>query len=543
MVSILKSIEKVKKFQEARQQYQTPAKEQNTIPNNNDGSIGDTVIVNQSGDKLLYIKAQSGWFKTGLVQNVGTLNSVNTSSTEVTGEVPVGNPSGTLQAQRTGNQYIKLTWVYGSNTVSHELYRSSSSSSSFIEPGTKINEGTSSGNYTDNLTSLAVGTWYYKIVFHNQQSVNDFIIKDVFETTINPYQSRELGYLTEQTGPSTSMDLPYDNTELLECAEFGDTNAATAGLTTGYYTDDINFTVNSSKVYSSAQGNTVNFYGTNGDYNADGALADSYTDGWFSQDHPTDSTLDVILNIDDDGDVIGKYSCVPVAPSFSLSQTSTSITVSLSGQAYVTRYWKVEIDTVDTFNSANLQSAYVTPSTKGTTSSGSATGSTTFTSLNSSTLYFSRVRAQNGTTQGSPLHSSAWSSTLSRTTDSPSTSWSNVPSDFTLETIGNNGVAYSSGETITLNNGSGNTVISCSQTGLTGTLSVAVSTSSTPSTSDSYSSVKTIANAGTYYLRFKYQALKLNTNNTYQKVTFTNNNISNDALDIQCIAYGGSTPP
>ena len=35
----------------------------------------------------------------------------------------------------------------------------------------------------------------------------------------------------------------------------------------------------------------------------------NYTNGWFSQDHPDGNVNDdVILNIDDDGDIIGKYS-------------------------------------------------------------------------------------------------------------------------------------------------------------------------------------------------------------------------------------------
>ena len=59
------------------------------------------------------------------------------------------------------------------------------------------------------------------------------------------------------------------------------------------------------------------------------------------------------------------------------------------------------------------------------------------------------------------------------------TSWSNVPTDFTLTGLGFQGSDFSTGETITLSNGSGNTTIQCSQAGLNGVLSVAASTSST----------------------------------------------------------------
>ena len=54
---------------------------------------------------------------------------------------------------------------------------------------------------------------------------------------------------------------------------------------------------------------STNLYGNNGDYNDSDNYADNYTNGWFSQDHPDGNVNDdVILNIDDDGDIIGKYS-------------------------------------------------------------------------------------------------------------------------------------------------------------------------------------------------------------------------------------------
>ena len=538
--TIRKQIEMVKKFREAQQQYSTPAKEQNFIPNNAEGSIGDTVIVNQEGGKSLYIKSFNGWFRTELAQNIGT-TSAGRTTTAATSDTEVGPPDGNLTATRTGNQFITLTWTYGSNAHSHQLYRSSSDGSSFIEPGTLIQNGTSSGSFQDNLTSLAVGTWYYKIIFYNIDSV-PFTIQDQFATTIDAYQLRDLQHLTEQTGPSTSVSYPYTNTELLECAEFGDTTSADNATATGYYTDDINFAVNS-KIYDSAQGSAVDFYGTGGDFNGNqdgsggGTLPDSYVNGWFGQDNPVSSDNDVIINVDDDGDVIAKYSAVPNVPSITLSATTSSaVTVNLSGEAYVTRHWKVQIDTVNTFDSSNLQTAYVTPSVKGTTASGNATGSNTFSSgITAGTTYYVRARAQNGTNTGSPLHTSSYSATSNVTTAAAGTAWSNVPADFTLTAIGFNGIEYSSGKTITLTNGSGNTTIQCSQTGLNGVLSVAASTSSTPSTSDTYTTSVTISNAGTYYLRFKYARVKSINDNSAQTVTFTNNSVSNTDLDITCV--------
>jgi len=538
--TLFKKIEMVKKFHEAQQQYSTPAKEQNFIPNNAEGSIGDTVIVNQEGSKSLYIKSFNGWFRTELAQNIGT-TSAGRTTTAATSDTEAGPPDGDLTATRTGNQFITLTWTYGSNSYSHQLYRSSSAGSSFIEPGTLIQNGTSSGSFQDNLTSLAVGTWYYKIIFYNIDSVS-FTIQDQFATTIDAYQLRDLQHLTEQTGQSTSVSYPYTNTELLECAEFGDTTSADNATATGYYTDDINFAVNS-KIYDSAQGSAVDFYGTGGDFNGNqdgsggGTLPDSYVNGWFGQDNPVLSDNDVIINVDDDGDVIAKYSAVPNVPSIILSATTSSaVTVDISGEAYVTRHWKVEIDTVNTFDSGNLQTAYVTPSVKGTTASGSATGSNTFNSgITAGTTYYVRARAQNGTNTGSPLHASSYSAISNVTTAAAGTAWSNVPADFTIEASGYNGVAYSPGKTITLTNGSLNTTIECSQSGLNGRILVSASTSSTPSTSDTYTTSVIIANAGTYYLRFKYERLKSIDDNSAQTITFTNNSVSNTDLDITCI--------
>jgi len=142
--TLFKKIEMVKKFHEAQQQYSTPAKEQNFIPNNAEGSIGDTVIVNQEGSKSLYIKSFNGWFRTELAQNIGTTTAGRTTTAATSG-TEAGPPDGDLTATRTGNQFITLTWLYGSNTYSHQLYRSSSAGSSFIEPGTLIQNGTSQG--------------------------------------------------------------------------------------------------------------------------------------------------------------------------------------------------------------------------------------------------------------------------------------------------------------------------------------------------------------------------------------------------------------
>jgi len=534
---MLKGIEQLKRFREAQQQYATPSTERNTVPNNAEGSTGDTVLVNQEGSKFLYIKGLNEWHKTELNKNVAT-TSVGQTTTAATGGSTIPDPpTGSVTAERTANQFIKLTWTYGSNTVRHEIFRSSNPGASFVNPGTELTSaaGTSSGNFTDNLTSLATGTWVYKVIFYN--SIDNDFVQYVNETTISAYISRPLGSLEDDGGGGK---LPYSQNQLLECAEFSDTTS-NSYIATTYFTDDINFVVNSSKMYDNAQGAAVNLYGNNGDYNNSDNYADNHTNGWFSQDHPDGNVNnDVILNIDDDGDIIGKYSARPNAPGFSTTATVNTVTVNISGEAYVTRYWQVQIDTVNTFDSSDLQTAYVTPSVKGTTGSANASGSNTFSSLASGTTHYVRVRAQNGTNTGSPLRSSAYTNTQQQNT-STAGSWSNIPNDFTLTGVGNNGYQFSSLFQVTLSSGTGNTTITCSQSGLSGILWCDVSTSGDPGQNHlTYGAVKTITHSGsftnqTYYVKFYYKRNKSIDNNTTQDITFTNSTNVNTDLDITCI--------
>ena len=479
--------------------------------------------------------------KTELNKNVGTTSVGQTTTTATGGTTLPGSPTGSVTAERTANQYIKLTWTYGTNTVRHEIYRSSSAGAAFVNPGTELTSaaGTASGNYTDNLTSLAAGTWVYKVIFYN--SIDNDFVQYVNETTISAYISRPLGSLEDVSDGK----YPYNQNQLLECAEFSDISGqSNSYVATTYFTDDINFVVNSSKMYDNAQGAAVNLYGNNGDYNDSDNYADNYTNGWFSQDHPDGNVNDdVILNIDDDGDIIGKYSARPNAPGFSTSATTNTVTVSISGEAYVTRYWQVQIDTVNTFDSSDLQTAYVTPSVKGTTGSANASGSNTFSSLSSGTTHYVRVRAQNGTNTGSPLRSSAYTNTQQQDT-STAGSWSNIPNDFTLTGFGYQGFEFSSLFQITLSSGTGNTSITCSQSGLSGVLLCNISTSGDPGqNASSYGASKTITHSGsftnqTYYVRFYYKRNKSINNNTTQDVTFTNSTNVNTDLDITCVGTG-----
>ena len=128
--------------------------------------------------------------------------------------------------------------------------------------------------------------------------------------------------------------------------------------------------------------------------------------------------------------------------------------------------------------------------------------------------------------------------------DLVSTSWSNVPADFTMSGV-NGGTEISALKTISLTGGSGNTTVSRTTTGSPViTFQVALSTSGDPGTGATfYSLPETIAHtSGTLYMRFKciHQPNKDGTGTV--TITFTNNGVTNNDCDIT-INFGGGGPP
>ena len=129
--------------------------------------------------------------------------------------------------------------------------------------------------------------------------------------------------------------------------------------------------------------------------------------------------------------------------------------------------------------------------------------------------------------------------------DLASTSWSNVPSDFTMSGS-NGGTAISPLKTISLTGGSGNTTVSRTTTGSPViTFQVALSTSGDPGTSASFFSLpETIAHtSGTLYMRFKciHQPNKDGTGTV--TLSFTNNGVTNNDCDVTISFGGGGGPP
>lgn len=132
------------------------------------------------------------------------------------------------------------------------------------------------------------------------------------------------------------------------------------------------------------------------------------------------------------------------------------------------------------------------------------------------------------------------------------TSWSNVPADFTLSGV-DGGTEISSLKTITLTGGTGGTVISYTMSGgPVLTFTFAYSTSGDPGTSGTANSgsgfvsfPRTIStyNSGTLYMRFKAVHVATKDGTGAANMSFTNNSVSNTALDITFFFSGGGGFP
>ena len=138
--------------------------------------------------------------------------------------------------------------------------------------------------------------------------------------------------------------------------------------------------------------------------------------------------------------------------------------------------------------------------------------------------------------------------------DLASTSWSNVPADFNLHASGDSfsvDSATSPAKSITLSGGSGTTSISCQQPSNGNVeLKVAYSLNGDPGTSGTANSGSGFGNNApsistttndTIYLRFKLIEVKANSgalSAENRTIAFTNNSVSNTALQINCEVAG-----
>ena len=176
------------------------------------------------------------------------------------------------------------------------------------------------------------------------------------------------------------------------------------------------------------------------------------------------------------------------------------------------------------------------------------TGTTANTSLKNmsdgTTITINTANASADRPDGSAPH--AMTEFYSYDHDLVSTSWSNVPSDFTLSGD-DGGTAVSPLKTITLTGGSGNTTVTKSISGgAVVTLQIRLSTSGDPGTSGSWTTLGTgtIAHtSGTLYMRFRAVHSPNKDGTGSANITFTNSSVSNSDLDINLSFFGGGGFP
>jgi len=134
--------------------------------------------------------------------------------------------------------------------------------------------------------------------------------------------------------------------------------------------------------------------------------------------------------------------------------------------------------------------------------------------------------------------------------DLVTTSWSNVPADFTLSGV-DGGTEISGAKSIDLTGGSGNTSISRTTTGSpVVTFTFAYSTSGDPGTSGtansgsgfvSFPQTAIAFTSGTLYLRFKAVHTATKDGSGVATISFTNNSVTNTDLDVT-FDFGGLAP-
>jgi len=348
--------------------------------------------------------------------------------------------------------------------------------------------------------------------------------------TVYPHVITWLGY-------QDAADAGWTDSELTECAEFIDTTDLGGDNTeaTKYGTRWVNNAI------FATNGNTL-YKRSNGSQTFDAMFGQQNTgSAWFGYKTSSAATsVSKIFQCNQDGAISNVISSSPDTPQFTLSTNdSDQVTLSIVGDMRITREIEVQRKVGSGGTYSALTASPLTPSSRGNAShSNITTTHTDSQSVNASTNYYYRVRCDND------VHNGDWTE-ANITTPADNAAWSNVPADFTIAVVDqgqSSDCETSDAKLINLTNPDGNTTISCSQTGLTGTLAVAVSTQGDPGlngTGNSGTGFIQVHNASlsassVYYLRFKYCDLKTNSNDTYQTITFTNDGVSNTDLQIRC---------
>ena len=499
---------------ETKQQYSTRARKFNRTLNNRSGALGNVELLIVEGKPKLVMKGSKEWFSINMNKSTDSPTQASTSATAAVND-PESAPNCSISATLVGNVHVQLSFTV-ENHNSFTIKRRTGSS--FVNGTSETTIATAGASPITDTTATPSTTFVYQIAATNSFGTT---VDDTEPITTNALgEPFNINFINPQDG---SADDAWSDGDLIECAEFDEIDGTSGtGITQlTKYLNNTDFT-NGDILYNNAN-TTTPFDGEAFNTSATG-------NNFFSMD----GTIDKIFQVASNGVLSNVIDCAPIAPTITgVVNSSTSITLSIVGDMRVTRHLVVERKILGGSYS-ELTSTLAPTSSSSLAHDNITTGYTDTASLSAGTTYVYRVRGKNNT------HNGIYSNELQLTTAAAGTSWSNVPADFTITAIGFNGEEVSGAKSITLTNGSGNTTIQCSQSGLTGQLSVAVSTSGDPGlsgTSNGATGVatsKTIGVAGTYNLRFKYRKLKNNTENVSCDVTFTNNTVTETGLDITC---------
>lgn len=477
------------------------------ISTDNDASHTDTGLSNSGTNAGIY-----HYQATAVNTDPDPNNSTNSSVVSATLLPTVTSPSATANTGIGGR--IDLAWT-NNGTITQVLVKRATNSGMSAGLATILTD-TSAAFATTFADTGQTGQKYYQIHITNATGTT---LSSVVNATATSAIARTIEQnLNWGADGETNEDIKgWATSELIQCVE--DTNSATEP---SFGSDADGAVIESTTTYALTT--------TSGGWN-NGSVAKLQSDGttvfnggarFFRND--TDSE---ILQIATNGVISNTISYTPVALVLSeVSKTTSQVVVRATGDTRVAKTLK--------FYKDGSLIATKTDHTKGSSGNTSVTYDYTFTGLASSTTFAFKVNSSNA-----EASSGTDSNTLNVTTSGGATNWSSVPADFDLHLASDNSTSdtrLSSALTINLANGTGNTTISCEQPSGTPALQVAVSTSSDPGSGGSFATSQTVAAASTYYLRFKLVEGGVNNDLSAvdRTITFTNNSVSNTALDINC---------
>ena len=478
-----------------------------SVSTTNDASESDTGLSNTTNDGV--------YFYQGRLTNTDPNPDVVVNSSVVSATLlpTVTSPSATANTGIGGR--IDLAWT-NNGTITQVVVKRATNSGMSAGLATILTD-TSAAFATTFADTGQTGQKYYQVHITNATGTT---LSSVVNATATSAIARTIEQnLNWGADGATNEDIKgWATSELILCVE--DTNSATEP---SFGSDAEGAEIASTTTYALTT--------TSGGWN-NGSVAklQSNTSTVFNGGarffrNDTDSEIHQIAT---NGVISNTISYTPVALVLTeVSKTTSQVVVRATGDTRVAKTLK--------FYKDGSLIATKTDHTKGSSGNTSVTYDYTFTGLASSTTFAFKVNSSNA-----EASSGTDSNTLSVTTSGGATNWSSVPADFNLHLQGDNTSSdelLSGALTINLANGTGNTTISCAQPSGTPALQVAVSTSSDPGSGGSFATSQTVAAATTYHLRFKLVegGNNISLSEVNRTITFTNNSVSNTALQINCI--------